>query len=214
MRVRISRQQVAENRDRLLKVAADQFREHGIDGVGIADLTRAAGMSLGSFYGYFESKEHLVSETCARALTGTKDRIAGYLAKPGDGAVATMIDDYLSPLHRDSRAKGCALPALGSEITHQPALVRHAATGKLHELFDAISPSMPGETPQQKAAAAIATVAGLMGGVILSRMADDAALSQQILDAVAASLKQATSPYAIGTTHHKEKTSWEDSTVK
>ena len=52
--MRISREQVAENRERLIGVATDQFRQHGIDGIGVADLMKEAGMSLGSFYGYFD----------------------------------------------------------------------------------------------------------------------------------------------------------------
>ena len=78
-RLRISREKVAKNRERLVQVATDQFREHGIDAVGVADLMKEVGMSLGSFYGYFDSKEHLVSECCTRVIAETKDRITAAL---------------------------------------------------------------------------------------------------------------------------------------
>ena len=79
--VRICREQVAENRERLLTVALTKFREHGFDGIGVADVMKAAGMSLGSFYGYFDSKEQLVAEASARAVSGTKDLIGVFFAK-------------------------------------------------------------------------------------------------------------------------------------
>jgi len=190
--MRISRQQVAENREHILQVAADQFREHGIDGVGVADLMKAAGMSVGSFYGYFESKDQLVAETYAKAVNATKERIVGYLIQPGEKAFTNMVNEYLSPGHRDNQKQGCVLAALGSEVTHQSDAVRHAATNELRSLFAETAKNLPGRTEKQKHDLAITTLASLVGGLILSRMVDDTDLSKQVLDAVRASMKQST----------------------
>ena len=48
-----------ENREALLNAAAEIVRESGYDGATIAEVTKRAGLSLGSFYQYFESRDDL-----------------------------------------------------------------------------------------------------------------------------------------------------------
>ena len=190
--MRISRQQVAANREHILQVAADQFRNHGIDGVGVADLMKAAGMAQGSFYSYFDSKEQLVAETYTNAVNATKRWIVGCLTKPDPKAFVSMVDDYLSLRHRDNLERGCVLAALGSEVTHQPSTVRHAATEELRTLFDEAAAHLPGQTREHRRDLAMTTMASLVGGLILSRMVDEEDLSNQLLEAVKVSVKQTT----------------------
>ena len=192
--MRISREQVAENRERLLTVALTRFREHGFDGIGVADVMKAAGMSLGSFYGYFDSKEQLVAEASAKAVSGTKDLIGSFLCKDDKQALAGMVDGYLSSGHRDNLSQGCALAALGSEITHQPDSVRHGVTSELQALFVGTGRHLPGATKADRENAAIALMASLVGGLMLSRMTDDTKFSDRILKAVGRSIKQSNQP--------------------
>ena len=49
-------------RERLFKEGQRLFSDHGIRKVTINDLTKAASISHGSFYNFFESKEHLFME--------------------------------------------------------------------------------------------------------------------------------------------------------
>src|ERR1043165_1837256 len=67
-RMRVSREQAAENRERIVQVAAKLFRERGFDGIGVADLMKAAGLTHGGFYGHFGSKDDLAAEASDRAL--------------------------------------------------------------------------------------------------------------------------------------------------
>ena len=46
--MRVSREQAAKNRERVLDVAARLFRERGFDGVGVSDLMKAAGLTPGA----------------------------------------------------------------------------------------------------------------------------------------------------------------------
>jgi TetR/AcrR family transcriptional repressor of nem operon len=66
--MRVTREQAAENRERIVQVAAKLFRERGFDGIGVADLMKSAGLTHGGFYGHFRSKDDLAAEACARAL--------------------------------------------------------------------------------------------------------------------------------------------------
>ena len=65
--MKVSREQAAENRERIINAAAKLYREHGFGGIGVADLMRQAGMTHGGFYGHFASKEDLIAQACERA---------------------------------------------------------------------------------------------------------------------------------------------------
>src|SRR5262245_58393730 len=49
-------------RDRILAAALDLFIADGVEGTSVADICRAAGVSNGSFFHHFPSKEELALE--------------------------------------------------------------------------------------------------------------------------------------------------------
>jgi TetR/AcrR family transcriptional repressor of nem operon len=80
--MKVSREQAAQNRERILDAAAQLFRERGFEGIGLADLMKKAGLTHGGFYGHFASKDDLIAQASARELTrslahGTRGRRAG-----------------------------------------------------------------------------------------------------------------------------------------
>jgi AcrR family transcriptional regulator len=48
-----------KTREKLLRAAEAEFGERGFHAVAISDITRSAGVALGTFYVYFESKEEI-----------------------------------------------------------------------------------------------------------------------------------------------------------
>ena len=54
--MRVSREQVAENRRAILEAASRLFRERGYESVTVAEVMKAAGLTHGGFYGYFASR--------------------------------------------------------------------------------------------------------------------------------------------------------------
>lgn len=60
--MKVSKEQVRENRMRIVETASELFRERGYDGVGVAELMSAAGLTHGGFYKHFGSKADLLSE--------------------------------------------------------------------------------------------------------------------------------------------------------
>src|SRR6058998_1573826 len=71
IRMKVSREQAAQNRERIVETAAQLFRERGFEGIGVADLMQEAGLTHGGFYGHFSSKEDLIAEAAARAFEGS-----------------------------------------------------------------------------------------------------------------------------------------------
>ena len=55
-------------REQILAAAADCFRNHGFHGASIAQISKAAGMSAGHIYHYFENKEAIIAAIVARDL--------------------------------------------------------------------------------------------------------------------------------------------------
>src|SRR5271154_5372425 len=73
--MKVTKEKSAENRAALVDTAAHMFRERGIDGVGVAEISKAAGLTPGALYGQFPSKQALVAEALAQGLAGGHARM-------------------------------------------------------------------------------------------------------------------------------------------
>ncbi|MEW9305949.1 TetR/AcrR family transcriptional regulator [Labrys neptuniae] len=175
--MKVSREQVAEHRHRILEAAARLYREKGLEGVGVAQIMAAAGLTHGGFYGHFKSKEDLIAQALAHVLSQSEG------AKPPGRTMADYAAAYLTPAHRDARAEGCPFAALGSEAVRGSPDIRAVMTRSLRDQIEDFSATAAGETPQERRSAAIAGWAAMVGAVILARIADDPALSNEILSA-------------------------------
>jgi TetR/AcrR family transcriptional regulator, transcriptional repressor for nem operon len=102
--MRVNRKTMAEHRTAILRQAGRLFRQHGIDGVAVADITGAAGLTHGAFYGHFPSKTALAAESCRHSLEHSariwRERAAA-ARSAGTDSLDALIDAYLTPVHRD-----------------------------------------------------------------------------------------------------------------
>lgn len=195
--MKVSREQAALNRERIVDVAAKLFRERGYDGIGVADLMKNAGLTHGGFYGHFASKEDLMAEACERALRGSvagfEQKIAG-AATPAQ-ALERITSAYLSAAHRDAPGLGCSVAALGADVARLAPHVRHTMTEGVQRQLAQLASLMPaqadgaGPVDEQARRQAMVRYATMVGAVVMARAVDDAALSDDILQTVAASLR-------------------------
>jgi TetR/AcrR family transcriptional regulator, transcriptional repressor for nem operon len=188
--MKVSRIQEAENHERILDVATRLFRERGIDGIGVADLMKAAGLTHGGFYGHFKSKEDLVAQACARAVLRMRQNWTIVIDQAAGDPLEALAATYLTPKHRDGAGRGCPMAALGSEIARQAPPVRRAFTEELRPFLDYLSRNVQGNSNNLRRQKALATYAGLVGALIVSRAVDDPDLSNEILSAVAATMRR------------------------
>jgi TetR/AcrR family transcriptional regulator, transcriptional repressor for nem operon len=186
--MKVSRIQEAENHERILDVATRLFRERGIDGIGVAELMKAAGLTHGGFYGHFKSKEDLVAQACARAVLRMRQNWTNVIDQASGDPLEALAATYLTPKHRDGAGRGCPMAALGSEIARQGPPVRRAFTDELRPFLDYLSRIVHGNSNSSRRQKALATYAGLVGALIVSRAVDDPDLSNEILYAVAATM--------------------------
>lgn len=181
--MRLTREQAAENRRRILDAAGRLFRERGYDGVGIADVMAEAGFSHGGFYNHFPSKEALAAESCASVLAS-----APSFATLEQGEWRRFAEGYVSTAHRNDRRDGCAIAALAADAARQPKDVQAPFAEGVERTIELLAAAMGGSRKE-----ATRLFAELVGSLILSRAVQRAnpALADAILSATRGPQKKA-----------------------
>jgi TetR/AcrR family transcriptional regulator, transcriptional repressor for nem operon len=179
--MRVSRKEAEANRARVLTAAAEMLREHGIDGAGIAEIMAAAGLSHGGFYGHFSSKEDLAAQAIVLAGTGT---LPGREKRPPPSTIDETRAAYLTKVHRDNRSGGCVVAALAGDVSRRGGPARTALTEVIKNRLNVIESRARGTAPNRHKEA-VATIASLVGALILARAVDDPTLSDEFLSVVA-----------------------------
>ncbi|MET0264388.1 MAG: TetR family transcriptional regulator [Duganella sp.] len=166
--MKITKAQSQENRARIVETASALFRERGYDGVSVADLMAAAGLTHGGFYKHFDSKTDLIAETVGHGNAHIPGQDQG-------GGIEQFIDFYLSRAHRDGRSDGCTMAALSGDAARQPADIKGTFAAGIESRL-----AMVGQ--DQVRTEALALFAHMLGAVVLSRACpDDSPLADEIL---------------------------------
>src|ERR1700685_1515768 len=104
--MKVSREQAALNRDRIIDAAGALFRAKGFGGIGVADIMKAADLTHGGFYGHFASKDDLVAQASKRAMARAAVNWTRLVEAAPDNPYAALLEHYLSPKHRNDPRKG------------------------------------------------------------------------------------------------------------
>jgi TetR/AcrR family transcriptional regulator, transcriptional repressor for nem operon len=181
--MRVTRQQAAANRERIIETAGELFRSKGFSGIGVADIMKAADLTHGGFYGHFASKDDLIAQASRRSMQRAAQNWRKVVAESGGDAFSTLLTRYLSPRHRDDPGHGCAFSSLSGDAARCGKPVREAFAEGLEPLIDILSGLVGGRTKAARRRKAIAALSELIGALMLSRAVGDAGLSDEILDA-------------------------------
>jgi TetR/AcrR family transcriptional regulator, transcriptional repressor for nem operon len=187
--MRKNKQATAESRRIIVETASRLFRARGFDGVGVADLMQAAGMTHGAFYRHFPSKEALVAEAMAHAFGEAVTRLEPQTDKKGPKAAAiplsNYLNSYLSVGHVTHADSGCPMAAVGSEAPHAGAHVSAAfetgASKIVERMTEALQPMAP--APREDA---LRLLSSLVGAITIARAVGDGALRDEVIAAVRA----------------------------
>jgi TetR/AcrR family transcriptional regulator, transcriptional repressor for nem operon len=112
-------------REQIVKAGLQCLLQRGYNGVGVQDITTAAGVPKGSFYNHFDSKEALGAEIVERYGSGSTRR-------------EILTDISIAPLERLRRhferlnaifteakfERGCILGNFSAELSGQSDLIR------------------------------------------------------------------------------------------
>ena len=171
--MRASREEKAHSRERIVIEAAWLAREHGLDGVGVAEVMQAAGMTHGGFYRHFDSKEALL----AAALEAAFDQIIAPFEErgeqdDGEAAVAGFRRHYVSREHVGHPGVGCPIPSLAGDAARAPQAVRTVFSQGVERMVAAVASGLKGSLRQRRAKAA-RQLAMMAGAVLIARACDE-----------------------------------------
>ncbi|HEV7856519.1 MAG TPA: TetR/AcrR family transcriptional regulator [Herminiimonas sp.] len=189
---RVSKEQTDLNRAAIENVSARLFREKGLNGVSVADLMFAAGLTHGGFYGHFSSKDELAAVACAKAFTQSVARWARRVEEQPDDRAAqkALIEGYLSPKNLVDIGNACpAMTLVGDvarESTDKP--VRAAFAAGVAELTEILASIAASDDPMQRRKTALTQLSAMVGAMVLARATSEDPLSTEILNAVRESL--------------------------
>ncbi len=192
---RVSREQAALNRQHIVEVAAGLYREHGLNGIGVADLMAEAGVTHGGFYVHFESKDALAAEACSLSFDKSADNWEAIIhnatleknADPKNTALQEIVKRYLHKPDHTSLSDVCVMPTLAADAMRQTeqAPLRQAFTAGMRRLGDCLISVMPDSFSKKKRRErGLASLALLTGAMALARASADEDLAREILAAV------------------------------
>ncbi len=182
--MRYSKDHKTETHERIVKNASVRLRERGAANLGVAELMKEAGLTHGGFYAHFPSRDALIGEAFVHAMEQAAKRWRKRADEAPEGKeLAAVVNGYLTAAHRDDIGNGCALPALGAEVSRANPKIRKAVAAKLEDMIDIVAGQMPGPTKKAARRDAIGALATMMGALLMARMAGTGDLSEEILDA-------------------------------
>jgi TetR/AcrR family transcriptional regulator, transcriptional repressor for nem operon len=151
--MRYSQEHKAQNREKILSMAARSIREIGGDSSGIGTVMKKAGLTKGGFYRHFKSKDDLFVEAVARAFDEMgSGMLEAAKSAPEGQALRAIIERYLSTGHANSPGMGCVFAALGPELARKPLSVRKRIEAVREAYRERLLPFVPGQTREEKLA--------------------------------------------------------------
>jgi TetR/AcrR family transcriptional repressor of nem operon len=117
-----SKAEKAATHERIVEIAARHFRERGLDGVIVAEVTKEAGLTPGGLYRHFASRDELITAAIAKVYASLDEWERGVTS------LAQVVRYYLSPEHRDVPGSGCSLGAVLGDISRSSDAARDLYT--------------------------------------------------------------------------------------
>lgn len=119
-------------REQLLNQGVSIFINQGYHGTGIKEVLERVKVPKGSFYNYFDSKEHFGAEVIrqyAKQITASMDT---WLSEPDRDALDALKQFFEQEIlrHENSR-EGCLIGNLGAELGDSSELCRQAMSESL-----------------------------------------------------------------------------------
>jgi TetR/AcrR family transcriptional repressor of nem operon len=184
-----SKAEKTKTHKRIVAIASKRFREEGLAGVGIAELMKEAGLTVGGFYKHFDSRDDLVAEAVHSAFGNWKRQVDAAASGGPPFSYPELIDEYLNEAHRNHPGTGCVFSALAGEIARSDTHTRALASEQIRNNIQLITDLLRIKNKHTARARAILTYSALVGAMSLARAVSDEALSLEILKTVATTLR-------------------------
>lgn len=106
-----------ETRRKIVNAAARRFLTDGLEGATIANVLGDAGLTHGTFYTHFQTKETMLEEAFVAAAAETSDRwIKGVADVSTVQGIVLLLGRALGRAHLRHPETGCPFVAAGAEV--------------------------------------------------------------------------------------------------
>jgi TetR/AcrR family transcriptional regulator, transcriptional repressor for nem operon len=179
-------------RKRIISAASTAFRERGVEGVGVDEIMRRAGLTHGGFYAHFGSKADLLAEACAEAFDAAVRNLDRIACQPtGPRRARLLIDSYLSRHHRDNPGSGCLIVAVGADMARLNGTGRAAYARGFERHLDRLCACLRLDPdPAENRERVTHLMSALVGALLFARAVEDPVRSAALLDASRRSLRR------------------------
>lgn len=129
-------------REKLLDEGVALLMEHGYHGTGLQDILQRVGVPKGSFYNYFDSKEHYGAEAIRHYIEPFIEQLEAYRQRPDLSGVAALelyYREQIAEVGRRDFKGGCLLGNLIGEIGDTSETCRIALKSALDRYRDTLA---------------------------------------------------------------------------
>lgn len=184
---RVSREQSEKHHEEIMQASSRLFRERGLNGVSVAQLMAAVGLTHGSFYCHFASKEALAAAACTHAFDQSAARWSNVIAANDDShaAISSIIKRYLAEANRTGAGPECAATGFAGDVAREPAdsPIHASFAAGLEKLISTLAGQFAAEngSPRREAITLFST---LVGALTLARATNGDPLSEEIFQSL------------------------------
>jgi TetR/AcrR family transcriptional regulator, transcriptional repressor for nem operon len=170
-----------ETRNRIVDAAAKRFLAEGMEGATISKVLGDAGLTHGTFYAHFQSKEAMLAEAFLAAAADTSERwINGVSDLSTNQGIGLLLARALGTAHLKHPEQGCPFAAAGAEVWRGHADIRKGYEEGVLAVARKVTESLGDESEIDRA---LAIHAICTGGITMARSVANEEVALRILRA-------------------------------
>lgn len=204
--MKVTREKFAQNRQKIIEVAGELFRDKGFRAIGVAEVMKGAGLTHGGFYGYFESKDKLAYEAVKALFSKTEDCWKAIVKSSPNAPLEALLDHCLSVANLNVPGSFCVFTTLTQEVGRHIPAMREAFSASLKELAAVLEEIVDGATVDERQQRALSTLTSIMGAVSLAVATGDPHLAKTLLSAARQELSAGSSQQTLPTGRTSKQT--------
>jgi TetR/AcrR family transcriptional repressor of nem operon len=168
-------------RRRIVDAAAKRFLADGLEGATIAKVLGDVGLTHGTFYAHFRSKEALLAEAFVTAAAETSERwIRGISGLATNQGIGVLLARGLGSAHFKHPEAGCPFVAAGAEVWRHDSELRATYEESMLSVASRVAGSLGDEDDLERA---LAIHAICIGGMTMARSVADEEVALKVLRA-------------------------------
>jgi TetR/AcrR family transcriptional repressor of nem operon len=174
-------EQKMETRKKIVDSATRKFLTEGLEGATIAGVLGDAGLTHGTFYAHFKSKEAMLAEAFVAAAAETSERwIKGVSDLSTSQGIALLLARGLGAGHLHHPETGCPFVAAGAEVWRTHKDIRQAYEEGMLAVASKVAESLGDEDDIDQA---LAIHAICTGGLTMARSVANEEVALRIMRA-------------------------------